>query len=467
MKRLVLLVLCTILFSQLSFASDTKVFTDIKDDFWAKDSINYLVNKSIISGYPDGSFKPANNIKINEFIVMIIRSMELPVERRENEDWVSPYIRKAYEIGLLVDDQFLYNSLKLTSDLTREEMVRLATETIAITEGLPYPDETNQYYKYEITDSAHIYSEFLDKLVDAYKLGIVSGYPDGSFKPKKNVTRAEAAKVLVSVIEPAMRKPYGLKPYNVQNADSVQVPIIVYEDSEGKHVGFTYIWNREISSFYTLERNYDDRGNLVAVYGNGSRQYPTRIEYVRMDAPLYNGKPLNEFIQLTRYLYNNRDNGNGFLDVYSSVDYSAVGVSGFKSKEFLENVYIEEKHPTMQSIYHVERMDFLLGFNPFNSYEKKYLNEGFQPYDISIWKKRAHMGSYKNYGDYFIATYGNHFKSIFDILFEKESPKMWNEFVKGIYHEGDSVIINSTLNNRTYRLHYYYEGLSLSISLKK
>ena len=468
MKRFIMLLVLIILFSNFSFASEEVVFTDISDDYWAKDAILTLINSNIISGYPDGSFRPRDNIKINEFIAMVVKSMGYEIIRLDGEDWVTPYIRKAKEIGMLNNDQFLYNSLSLTSYLTREEMIRIAMDSIAISEGLPYTDVTNQYVKYSISDSDRIHSDILSKVIDAFKLGIISGYPDGTLKPKNNVTRAEAASILVRIIDPNARKPYTDNPYKGISSDSVDVPVVEYEDSLGKNVGFDYIWNLEYASLYSLERSYDEKGNLVEVIGNNWSPYTTKINYIQMFAPLYKGKPINEVVELTRYFLDNRNNGNGFLEVYPSININGFGISAYKSKEYVESIYIEEKHPVMQSIYHVQRIDFMLGFNPYSSYENLYLSEGIMPFKLSL-SKNAYNNTDENktYGEYIITTYGTHIKKYFEVLFEDDATIMWNQFAKGLDYSGEYVVINSTLNNRSYRLAYGNSSLSLDISLKK
>lgn len=467
MKKIIFLMLCTLLFSQLSFASDATEFSDLKDDFWAKESIDFLVEKNVISGYPDGSFRPNENITINEFVVMIIKSMGYQVEATEGDDWVTPYIKKAKEIGLLREDQFLYHGLKFTSDIIRQEMVRIAMDSISITEGLPYPSVINQYIKYDVSDSEQIHPDVFSQIVDAYKLGIVSGYPDGSFKPSKTVTRAEAASVLVGVMNSNVRTPYAGNPYKGIQTDSEEVPIRVYENDSGKNVGFDFIWKREYTSFYTLDRNYDDKGNLTKVYGNGARQYPMRIQYVKMLPPLHKGKPLNEVIELARYLFNNQDNGDNYLETYASLNRSSVSAYGFQSKEFLDQVYTDEGNPTIQSMLVIERIDFIMSFNPYNSYDDRYLNEGMYPFEITIYKKTHLAEEPETYGEYFISTYGEHIKAFLDILFEKESDIVWNQFLKGIDDDVEDADFKSALNNRDYSLRYDNGYLSLRVSLKK
>ena len=61
MKKIVSLVL--ILMFVLVPVANATAFFDVDDSYnWAIDAIMELTNKEIIKGYPDGSFKPQNNI---------------------------------------------------------------------------------------------------------------------------------------------------------------------------------------------------------------------------------------------------------------------------------------------------------------------------------------------------------------------------------------------------------------------
>ena len=42
--------------------STTVQFSDLNESYWAYDSIEKLFNAGIISGYPDGTFKPDGDI---------------------------------------------------------------------------------------------------------------------------------------------------------------------------------------------------------------------------------------------------------------------------------------------------------------------------------------------------------------------------------------------------------------------
>jgi hypothetical protein len=52
-------------------------FKDVKKDDWYYKSVNEMLKKGIISGYPDGYFKPNKTINRQEFAVMMVKALNL------------------------------------------------------------------------------------------------------------------------------------------------------------------------------------------------------------------------------------------------------------------------------------------------------------------------------------------------------------------------------------------------------
>lgn len=83
MKRLSLLVLGIMLlwatfttpiaYDQATVAASASAFTDTKGH-WAEKTINEMVSRGILEGYPDGTFKPDATIKVDQFVKMLVLS---------------------------------------------------------------------------------------------------------------------------------------------------------------------------------------------------------------------------------------------------------------------------------------------------------------------------------------------------------------------------------------------------------
>ena len=67
-KTIALLLVALMILPSGSFSFGQE--TDISDH-WAKEEINYLIEKGIVNGYPDGTFRPERNITRAEFYKLV------------------------------------------------------------------------------------------------------------------------------------------------------------------------------------------------------------------------------------------------------------------------------------------------------------------------------------------------------------------------------------------------------------
>lgn len=177
------LIFCLCIFPSIVCASDI-VFLDV-EDHWAKDSINQLVTSEIISGYSDGTFRPENNITINEFIKMIIEAGNYSLIRDGHNIYPDFYIATAKANNIVNSDSIL----DFDKYMTRYEMVEIVSNFIG-TENIK---ENKNIFK-------DLDKEQKSKVLKLVKLKVVNGYEDKTFMGNNNVTRAEAATVLCKAL---------------------------------------------------------------------------------------------------------------------------------------------------------------------------------------------------------------------------------------------------------------------------
>ncbi len=77
-------------------------FSDLAGFEWAAKYINYAAAKGIISGYPDGTFRPANQVTYAEMASMLVRALGYGPEDLTG-NWPDNYITKAEELGIFAD----------------------------------------------------------------------------------------------------------------------------------------------------------------------------------------------------------------------------------------------------------------------------------------------------------------------------------------------------------------------------
>ncbi|MBU5436972.1 S-layer homology domain-containing protein [Tissierella sp. MSJ-40] len=187
--RVITMVLLLVLFSSttISFAS-----SDI-GNHWAKEDIEYLLKKDIISGYSDDSFKPDKEVSRAEFIKMInnvfgfTKTVNLSFTDVKETDWFYKEIKKGVAAGYI--EGYEDGTIRPNNKINREE----ASKIIATVFKLENSNE-DSYKKFkdsnQISSWARAYvSLMLDK-------GYIKGYSDNTFGPKKNITRAEVAHII-------------------------------------------------------------------------------------------------------------------------------------------------------------------------------------------------------------------------------------------------------------------------------
>jgi len=161
---------------------------------WVEKNIEELVSLGVINGYPDGTFKPDNQITRAEFATILVKAFKLTPQSGKiyadtAEHWAKGYIATAAASGIVSG----YNATTFGPDdpITREQMAAMVVRTAklsVVSENLTF------------TDSGEISSWAKDNVVTAVKNGIMQGYPDNTFQPHGNATRAEAVTVIVNIL---------------------------------------------------------------------------------------------------------------------------------------------------------------------------------------------------------------------------------------------------------------------------
>jgi len=182
-------------------AQDTKVFTDVKSNEWYYSNVKLASSKGIISGYPDSTFRPQNNVTRAEFAKMIVEALQFDTQNQDidkfvdikKENWYYPYIATLYNLGIVngrTEDKFMPNA-----PITREEMakiVALALQKAGKISSVAYLQSFN-----DVSNISTWAQKYVAMAVDN---GIMQGTGQGKFEPKKYATRAEVAAVAIRAL---------------------------------------------------------------------------------------------------------------------------------------------------------------------------------------------------------------------------------------------------------------------------
>ena len=93
-------------------------------------------------------------------------------------NWFQPSLNEMLELGLMPEE---FDGMNLSEKVTRGEMCLLAVHALERIVGYSIDPERSDYFS----------DTNLDYVLKAYELGIVDGYPDGTFKPNDLLTRQE------------------------------------------------------------------------------------------------------------------------------------------------------------------------------------------------------------------------------------------------------------------------------------
>lgn len=174
------------------------LFDDIESVPWAKDIIIALSRKNIISGVGDGKFEPDRAVSREEFAAMLVRAGKLEAKQGEiifddvaKDAWYYEAVKTAYTNGVIsgVSDNLFGAGQKIT----REDMAVMTDRVFG--EKLPEAGSGAEF-----SDFADISDYAKESIVRLYANGIISGMADGTFAPKNETTRAQAAVVLYRVL---------------------------------------------------------------------------------------------------------------------------------------------------------------------------------------------------------------------------------------------------------------------------
>ncbi len=176
-------------------SASTQLFSDVPASYWGSDVIAELSDLGYISGYPDGSFKPDNTITRAELATVLVKAFQLPVASGKVFDdtanhWAQNYIAGSYAAGIV--SGYSESSFGPDDPVTREQiavMIVKAAKISGATEDIPFADG----------DNTSAWAK--DSLAAVVQNGIMKGYPDNTFAPKHQATRAEAVMVIANALK--------------------------------------------------------------------------------------------------------------------------------------------------------------------------------------------------------------------------------------------------------------------------
>ena len=172
-------------------------FTDVTSEHWALANIEYLSDRNIISGYFDGSFKPDRAISREHAAVMLVRELGLSTEGRRDPGFTdvldnrSTYgaISTVAATGLMVGKE--PGKFMPEAPLTRAEMA------VILDRAYTLAGNADEHEGFRDVAANHWAGHSIRALAASR---ITGGYPDGTFKPSGQLSRAEFATFMARIM---------------------------------------------------------------------------------------------------------------------------------------------------------------------------------------------------------------------------------------------------------------------------
>ncbi|PLS17849.1 S-layer homology domain-containing protein [Bacillus sp. M6-12] len=258
MKKIAYLFLLTLFLGGfLAMNANAQTLEDI-EDHWAKNEINTLAEKGVISGFEDGTFRPYAQVTRGQFVAFLVRALELPIGDSAFKDVPKTSrlyddISAAKKAGLIIGTTD--GLAKSDEKITRTDAAALLDRAVQH-EGY-YPEKAQLTY----TDAKSISKYAYESVQRMTHYGLISGTKDNQFQPLKIANRGESAALIYRMlsflgeldgtkpVRPAASNP-SIAAIDLANGNKVQIRL----NTAG--MPLQYIRQDSVTHIRATDRNY-------------------------------------------------------------------------------------------------------------------------------------------------------------------------------------------------------------------
>ncbi|MBW4838040.1 MAG: S-layer homology domain-containing protein [Paenibacillaceae bacterium] len=178
-------------------AAAAERFSDLQHVKWAEDSINYMADRGTVAGYGNGNFAPDKPVTRAQAVTFMVRELypeqlQSGAVRTSYSDvpTTHPFYREisvAEKNGLA--SGFPDGTFHPDTAMSRAETAAFLTRAYALVSGKQLVNSTDVQHHWAAAPINVMSSN-----------GLLGGYPDGTYRPDRSVTRAEFSVFLARVI---------------------------------------------------------------------------------------------------------------------------------------------------------------------------------------------------------------------------------------------------------------------------
>lgn len=179
----------------------SNVFSDVQGNHWAAEQIRFVYENKIMTGDAEGTFRPEDKITREEWAKVVLSAFSIENDGEECDfkdvdktQWYYPFVAKAYILGIVngIDEE----SFGVGKPLTRQDAVVMMHRATEMARDI----RAVQPAELSFSDTDEIYDYALNPIRIFVAMNVINGYENGKFAPQGSVTRAEAAKIICSLL---------------------------------------------------------------------------------------------------------------------------------------------------------------------------------------------------------------------------------------------------------------------------
>ncbi|AVR00509.1 hypothetical protein OBCHQ24_16350 [Oceanobacillus iheyensis] len=371
--------------------------SDLKGHYFEKSMLS-LIEKGIIDGYSDGSYRPDRLITRAEFTMLLVRALHLPVTKATNPyqdidqgDWYYEAIVTATSNNLI--GGYPGNVFRPNKSISRQEMAAM------IKRALDMKGVEAEKASLPFTDTTQINQMFIGAIESLVALQIVAGKEKQGnlyFAPLDHTTRGEMSaifnRMLKQLDDEKLKISYSEYPYDFKQMIDIQVTRTPKVDGAGN-----FIASRSLVEYYANPNNFSPNSSDYLQFLDLSKQ--TLLDKNEINSKVLNNKGtlsgqaaafikagkaynVNEIYLMAHALH---ETGNGSSKLASGIPVDEKG-----------NVVAQEKATrTVYNMYGYGAVDS----NPINGGAKyAFQNKWFSPAEAIIGGAKDIANNYINDG---------------------------------------------------------------------
>lgn len=203
MKRVATIIIAVLLIAALSVTAFAE-YTDVAQDAWYAEAVDFLTELGVLDGYGDGRFGPDDSL-VSAQLLKIVDMIFFPDEvgpEEEGDTWGVRYYDAALSHELITEEFITPDELYTVINRYKVAVV-LDNILVSVLGETVEPDED---IASKIGDYDTIPEEYVSAVETNYTAGIIGGCDAaGSFLGEDPLTRGQAAQIVLRLLKPEKR----------------------------------------------------------------------------------------------------------------------------------------------------------------------------------------------------------------------------------------------------------------------